>query len=255
MWPAIRNPQRSGLRGALKIGKPGFPSTKAEILAELQLGVTDIRAEDDDTGYWQSVGSIPVGFVDLFLRKTATDQEYGERNSIQDVDPRFVLAKSWKINRLQEAQKRIQESICDDPIRVGGLRLPGLPVYYHVADGMHRTVAARLAGKRQIQALTYQHQECSLDNVRVIGNSLLRPSTRGCHEVHFGVSDKMVDFLEIMGVPVERGFRRKLRRSRLGQLVLGEVEPFTVPDLKAIYYRPDRSSGTKPKIATYQKVK
>jgi hypothetical protein len=70
----------------------------------------------------------------------------------RDINPRHVLAQAWSINRLEAATQRARGNVFDGPIRVVGLRLTGLPDLYLVIDGMHRTVAARLAGRSFITA-------------------------------------------------------------------------------------------------------
>lgn len=91
--------------------------------------------------------------VDDFVCAIKFLADGGSSETIErDINPRHVLAQAWNINHLEAAIQRAKENVFDGPIRVVGLRLAGLPDLYLVIDGMHRTVAARLAGRSFITA-------------------------------------------------------------------------------------------------------
>jgi hypothetical protein len=122
----------------------------ARLRQEFTSGVKDIRTSQ---GWAAVVGGIGLDIVARTLVLCPTDRVVSHPSkSISEVNPRFVLAQAWQLGRLSEACQRRTEGIQDDPIRVSGVGFPGVPIYYQVTDGMHRTVAARLAGDESIRA-------------------------------------------------------------------------------------------------------
>jgi hypothetical protein len=116
----------------------------------LQKGIVDV---DSPWGWRATVGTVPVDVLDRTLRICISgSQSFDRAQEFQEIDPRFVLASAWQKGRLAEARQRVIEGILDDPIQVSGIQFPGLPTYYLVTDGMHRTVAARLAEKNRVTA-------------------------------------------------------------------------------------------------------
>lgn len=73
-------------------------------------------------------------------------------NRTAGIDPRFVLATAWNADRLKNALNLYKSGREAPAIEVVGVRFPGLPVFYHVVDGMHRTVVARMDGRSWIKA-------------------------------------------------------------------------------------------------------
>ena len=63
------------------------------------------------------------------------------------LDPGKVLAKAWNPQRLERCRRRLAAGEAAPAVHVVGYRI-GRTVVYGVSDGMHRTTAAREAGRR-----------------------------------------------------------------------------------------------------------
>jgi hypothetical protein len=131
----------------------------------LQEGIVDVNTP---LGWRAIVGTIPIDVIDQALRICVSGPQSFDLAQEQEIDPRFVLASAWQMERLAAARQRAVEGILDDPIQVSGIQFPGLPTYYLVADGMHRTVAARLAGKKRVLARVSGCWECDPTSVKLI---------------------------------------------------------------------------------------
>ena len=70
-----------------------------------------------------------------------------------------VVAWAWNEGRLARATRLLAAGEKAPPIRVSRYWLCG-EALYAVADGMHRTVAARQAGRRRIRAVISSEIEC-----------------------------------------------------------------------------------------------
>lgn len=141
---------------------------------------------------------------------------------ICEVDPRFVLAQAWQVNRLEDAQRRISQGVAEHPIQLSGIRFPGLPELYSVTDGMHRTVAARLAGRTTIHAVVDGYWLADPHTVCIRRHTLhyqrpegfeRRPITihKGAIDIlrSIGVADRIPPVLRLLGSGMDW-----LRRSR-----------------------------------------
>ena len=118
-----------------------------------QIVSEDLAATNDDHKRAGIIAKIGPHLVDDFAHAIKFLADGGSLETIErDINPRHVLAQAWNINRLEAAIQRAKENVFDGPIRVVGLRLAGLPDLYLVIDGMHRTVAARLAERSFITA-------------------------------------------------------------------------------------------------------
>src|ERR1700746_3341741 len=108
---------------------------RTAVISYLQDGISD---SIDGSSLRSAAGPIPVEVLERTLKLCIAGHK--EFQGIHEVNPRFVLAHPWSENRLADARKRLTEGIQDDPIDVTGIQFPGLPTYYLVTDGMHRTV-------------------------------------------------------------------------------------------------------------------
>ncbi|MDE8347097.1 MAG: hypothetical protein POH28_13135 [Acidocella sp.] len=140
----------------------------ADFSSQIGLGVRDqivsedCPARDYDHKHTGIIAKIGPYLVDDFAYAIKFLADGGSSETIKrDVNPRHVLAQAWNLNRLEDATKRARENIFDGPVRVVGFQFPGLPDLYLVNDGMHRTVAARLAGRPLISATILGHWFCN----------------------------------------------------------------------------------------------
>lgn len=78
---------------------------------------------------------------------------YVEIDKVRAVPVSHVLAEPWSQQRLKRALSLLSEGQKAPPIFVTGFRLLNGPVLYSVGDGLHRTCAARMVGKRTVRAL------------------------------------------------------------------------------------------------------
>lgn len=69
-------------------------------------------------------------------------------DAVRWLDPKLILAESWKSHRLQRCCEQLAAGLQAPPIAVVGFRLGRRRVLYGVSDGMHRTVAHREAGRK-----------------------------------------------------------------------------------------------------------
>lgn len=82
----------------------------------------------------------------------APSERVGEVGIIRSIGVGSVLAKPWNRGRLDRCRRQLAEGTKPPPIKVVGLRRRGHKTLYSVGDGMHRTTAAREAGKKTVRA-------------------------------------------------------------------------------------------------------
>jgi hypothetical protein len=73
------------------------------------------------------------------------------------VDPQRILAEAWHAGRLADAKARLSAGERAPAISVVGYRWDSDWTIYEPSDGIHRTVAARDAGKRVKAKITGYH--------------------------------------------------------------------------------------------------
>lgn len=78
---------------------------------------------------------------------------------VASVSVERVLAWAWAERRLEECAARLAAGERAPAIRVSRYWLHGLALYT-VGDGMHRTVAARQAGRKRISAFVAWESTC-----------------------------------------------------------------------------------------------
>ena len=74
-------------------------------------------------------------------------KDWRDANFVRWVDPQRVLAEAWHAGRLAEATTRLAAGERAPAIRVVGYRYNSDWTIYEPSDGIHRTIAARNAGK------------------------------------------------------------------------------------------------------------
>lgn len=136
-------PVKSPAAGTLALQKM-LPTV---LISHLQGGISNFAAGAIPKS---TAGPVVVDILERALRLSISNHQ--QSRGMHELDPKFVLAQAWSKSRLGSACLRLNEGIQADPIDVTGIQFPGLPTYYVVTDGMHRTVAARLAGKLTIRA-------------------------------------------------------------------------------------------------------
>ncbi len=130
------------------------------MFAQLGLGVRDkavprdLTSSDDQAhvGLFAVIGPFTVTSFDSALQHAWDVDTAGDETEKRRINPRLVLAQAWHPEKLQAAQRQLAVGEPIHPIDVTGLRVPGLPELFTVTDGMHRTVAARLADHDEIRA-------------------------------------------------------------------------------------------------------
>jgi hypothetical protein len=86
---------------------------------------------------------------------------------------RFVLAQPWRLQRMARCISQRSDGP-PPPIDVNRISFPGLPDFYEVLNGCHRSFAARRFGDTTINVLVHSHYTCDPDAFFVSGRSLLR---------------------------------------------------------------------------------
>jgi hypothetical protein len=183
---------------------------------EFENGVKDIRTAQ---GWTAVVGGVGIDVFGRALVLCPVDRVLRDSsNDITEVNPRFVLARAWQLGRLSEACRRKAEGIEDDPIRVSGIGFPGIPVYYQVTDGMHRTVAARLAGNESIRAYVSEIRFVDPRKLRIINRVPWHFDDRwGWEPSIFGREEaEVVDLLYSFGVECRETWLFRLKIQIFG---------------------------------------
>jgi hypothetical protein len=98
----------------------------------------------------------PHGVVSRALALIA--HNWHDANFTRWVDPQRILAEAWHDGRLAEAKRRLAAGEKAPAIRVVGYRWNSDWTIYDPSDGIHRTIAARDAGRRVKAKITgYNH--------------------------------------------------------------------------------------------------
>jgi hypothetical protein len=145
------------------------------------------------------------------------------KRGVQWIDSARVLARAWSPERLAEARKRLAAGEQAPPIEVTGCCIDRGPIFYVVADGMHRTIAHHEAGL-QIKARIDDYWLLQPAAFVLRKNSLWKrvddTSLSPCLEevYHRPVDDDMRHILVALGVEDRDGFIRRFAR-RVRQLL------------------------------------
>lgn len=203
----------------VRAGRSGADA--GDLFARLAEGVDDTPVPQDrsswvdevQTGVRSTIGPWTVSaFADALRLLGETSEEVEE---VWDVDPRFVLGYPWNISKLDAARQALVDGFEEHPILVTGHLLPGLPMLFSVADGMHRTSAMRLAGRASIRAEVRAVHTCAPDYIEIhegrrIG--VTRPQRRVFRDS--SLSPETASILRALGVqdwePSARRFLRRL---------------------------------------------
>jgi hypothetical protein len=73
--------------------------------------------------------------------------EWTDADVVRRIDPRRVLAEAWNADRLARCRELLAAGEQAPAISVVGFRIGGRGLLYDASDGMHRTIAAREAGR------------------------------------------------------------------------------------------------------------
>lgn len=91
-----------------------------------------------------------------------------------EVDPRFVLATAWDADRLKDSVNLLAQGREAPPVNICAIRFPELPTFYMVTDGMHRIVAARLAGKKGVSAVFAGGWVCDPSQMKIVNGVMMK---------------------------------------------------------------------------------
>ena len=149
--------------------------------------------------------------IDLLLVTADQDNTWLPLNYTHAISVDRVLANAWNKDRLERASLLLARKRKAPPIHVNRLIWRG-EAYYTVADGNHRTVAARLAGQERITARLFGEVTCIPDLHFLLPNenTLVRYShnARNGQHVYRRVSEhwdaKMYAFALAAGIKVLR---------------------------------------------------
>ena len=122
----------------------------------------------------------------------------------------LVLAWAWNPGRLERCLQKLAEGEKAPPIHVNRYRLNGA-TWYVVADGRHRTVAAREAGQPRIAAVVGSEVVCRPEQYRVdaahgkLWQQFVDPRYGPClKHVAGDLSEEMQAALLAVGVPARK---------------------------------------------------
>jgi hypothetical protein len=131
------------------------------------------------------------------------------------IDPRRILARPWNAGRLDRARRLLASGDVAPPIVVIGYRLGRAAAIYECDDGIHRTVAARDAGRR-VKARIKGYYQLRPQTFVLYKEHLWRPhpSQPGCLCQVVAVSTDMRPLLHALGVNAwplarDKGTRRR----------------------------------------------
>lgn len=187
-------------------------ATLPSFLSALSDGVRDFAVPQTPSGRHGSahvgirsfVGPIHVDFLAeaLAMISTPTELEFPEVS----VNPSYILAQAWRSDRLHTSRWKLHLDEKAPRVELNEIRYDGLPTYYSVLDGNHRTTAARLVGKQSIEAILHRKLRCE-PHAFMIEDAVLIPMTeQEPLETAHRMGRSMVDLLEALGVQVTHRF-------------------------------------------------
>jgi hypothetical protein len=192
------------------------------ILDQLQDGVTDVAIDKPGPGsevhLLHMVGSLPMEALERAvtnLRAANIDKQIST-DSVEIVDPRFLLIHAWSQHRLDESKRFLIEGFQQGDEFIPGIHsvyITGLPPYYLVGTGeAHDVVAARLLGK-QIRVKICDYCEPDTSRLSIGGNDVYYWYSEGDQWRSFGKeSNATIQILEALGVQSRQSVGDRLKR-------------------------------------------
>lgn len=137
-------------------------------------GSSDVDSGHAATGWLSTIGPFPAqtfsAALDALVVREKGRMVKGEAN------PAFILSQPWRIDRMDRALSF--DATREPPqIDVKLLAFPGLPDFYRVVDGSHRSFAARRNCRKSIRVLLHQQCLCDPTMFRLENNALVRKDT------------------------------------------------------------------------------
>jgi len=147
--------------------------------------------------------SYPPELVDAVVCRLCTFDDGGwvDAGITRWLDPRRILARPWNPFRLDRARRQLANGDVAPPIDVVGYRLGDGTAIYDCEDGIHRTAAAREAG-RKVKALIKGYYQLRPQALVLYRGFLWRPhpSQPECWQQVADVSADMLPLLHALGV-------------------------------------------------------
>lgn len=134
-------------------------------------GPSDVDAGHAATGWLSTVGPFSATAFAGALDALIVDDN-GEMTHAK-ADPRFILSQPWRRDRTERSLS-FEASSEPPELDVELLAFPGLPNFYRVIDGMHRSFAARRNGRHSLDVLLHRHSVCDPSVFKIQEHALYR---------------------------------------------------------------------------------
>jgi hypothetical protein len=145
--------------------------------------------------------SYPPELVSVAVCNLSTLDNWTDAGIIRWIDPWRILARPWNPYRLTRARTMLANGDVAPSIDVIGFRIGGEAAIYECDDGIHRTIAARDAG-RKVKARIKGYYQLRPQAFMLYKEHLWRPhpSQPGCWCQVVAVSADMRPLLHALGV-------------------------------------------------------
>jgi len=201
---------------------------KQSILSQLQDGILDIPIDkpgpESEVHLLHQVGPIPMKALKRTVKLLNAVNEHVSTNTLDKVDPRFVLVHAWNRHRLGEAKRLLSEGFQKERTDLPGIHAvctSGLPPYYLMSSGeAHDVVAARLLEKQEILVNVKSYCNAETNRLSIEGNDVYFWAAENEEWRRlYTESDGTIRILEALGVQLNLNYSRgsalaaNLRRS------------------------------------------
>ena len=146
----------------------------------------------------QLITGYPTELADAVVCRLSASGDWTDAGITRWLDPRRILARPWSPFRLARASCMLANGDVAPPIKVVGYRIGNGTAIYDCEDGIHRTAAARAAG-RKVKALIKGYYQLRPQALVLYKGSLWRPCPEGLQQVA-DVSADMLPLLHALGV-------------------------------------------------------
>jgi hypothetical protein len=126
------------------------------------------------TGVLTVMGSFQVDRIIAGLRAVTVETQTTGALTPETITTRFALAQPYRLDRLRSAVTVQRSDAAFEPIRVAKINHPDLEEVVVVLGGVHRTYAARQAGRETLPAIVEEVWTVDPTAFSIIGRRLLR---------------------------------------------------------------------------------
>ncbi len=189
------------------------------ILSQLQDGILDIPIDkpgpESEVHLLHQVGPMPMNALNRALTLLNAANEHVSTDTLDRVDPRFVLIHAWDSRRLEEAKRLLSEGFQKERTALPGIHAvytSGLPPYYLMSTGeAHDIVAARLLGKQEILVNIKGYCNAETSRLSIEGNDVYSWAAESEEWKLLNTeSDKTIRILEALGVQSKQAVGHRL---------------------------------------------